>query len=358
MGKDYKDMGGAWTSKSKIKDLEYCPYSFWLDRIKKEKQVSSEVAIEGTNLHMVFNSFYEALKQHHVFKDEFTDPRTPIDRHPFRKFIYNSCMKFIKPDQRGYGKYKNVLNNFSMIECARFTRLNSILHNQKEIFDCFTPLHLEIRLEYKPLHLFGTIDRVNVEVMPDGSKKIAIYDYKTGNVPSSVKQYNENTMNMFDWVLPTHFMKEIHFYGLLYLLSSGWMLGKEVENFLEQPDWWYVKKDGLPFKDVFKHKGKYLTGLKKDYKLFKDTENSGRKIFNGNDMILGYYFLKGDKGYRPIKKYGYASHKGVLLSTNKYRSVMYHKHFTTTPKPVYNFIGCEKKNCGRYKSCSELVDGR
>jgi len=358
MGKDYIEKKGIWTSKSKIKDLEYCPYSFWLDRIKGEKKELPEVAIEGTNLHMVFHSFYEVLKPHHVFKDEFTDPRTPINRHPFRKFIYDACMEFVKPDQREYGKYKNVLSNFATIECARFTRLNSILHNKKEIFDCFTPLVLERRLEYKPLHLYGTIDRVNVEVMPDGSKKIAIYDYKTGNVPSSVQKYNENTMDMFQWTLPTHYMKEIHFYGLLYLLSSGWQLGDEVIDFLENPEWWYTKKgkSGLPFTEVFKEKGKYLTGLKKKYKLFKDTEQSGRKVFDGNDLILGFYFLNGDKGYRPIKKFNYASHKGVLLSTNKYRSVMYNKHYVTTPKPVYNFIGCEKKRCVRYKECTALVE--
>jgi len=211
---------------------------------------------------------------------------------------------------------------------------------------------LERRLEYEPLHLYGTIDRVNVEVMPDGSKKIAIYDYKTGNVPISVQRYNENTMDMFQWTLPTHYMKEIHFYGLLYLLSSGWQLDDEVKNFLENPNWWYTKKDGLPFNELFKQKGKFLTDLGKKYRIFREG-----KIFSGNDLILGYYFLNGDKGYRPIKKYNYNSHKGILLSINKYRSVMHNEHFVTTPKPVYNFIGCEKKRCGRYETCSLQVGG-
>lgn len=353
MGKDYIDKGGIWTSKSKIKDLEYCPYSFWLERIKGERQDISEVSVEGTNLHMVFSSFYEVLKPQHVFRDEFTDPRTPIERHPFRKFIYDACMKFIKPDQREYGKYKNVLSNFATIECARFLRLNSILYDKKEIFDCFRPLMLEKRLEYEPLHLFGTIDRINVEVMPDGSKKIAIYDYKTGNVPIDIQRYNENTMDMFQWKIPTHFMKEIHFYGLLYLLCSGWKVDDQIVNFLENPKAWYVKEDGLSFNDVFKKKKEFLTSLGKKYKIFKDG-----KILSSNDIILGYYFLNGDKGYRPIKKYNYGSHKGILTSINKYRSVMHHKHFVTTPKPVYNFIGCEKKKCSRYKECTKIVDGK
>jgi len=267
-------------------------------------------------------------------------------------------MKFVKPDQRENGKYKNVLSNFATIESARFTRLNSILHDKKEIFDCFTPLLLERRLEYEPLHLYGTIDRVNVEVMPDGSKKIAVYDYKTGNVPSSVQKYNENTMDMFQWTLPTHYMKEIHFYGLLYLLSRGWKLDDEVVDFLENPAWWYTKKESLPFNEVFKQKGKFLTGVKKKYKLTKISESKGLKTFDGNDLILGYYFLNGDKGYRPIKRYNYASHKGVLLSVNKYRSVKYTKHYVTTPNPVYNFIGCEKKRCGRYEECTTIVERR
>lgn len=350
MGKDYDEKKGIWTSKSKIKDLEYCQYAFYLDRILGEKQKDRDEAVEGTNLHMVFHSFYEEIKPHHVFKDEFTDPRTPLDIHPFRRFIYEACMRFIKPDQREYGKYKNILANFATIECKRFLRLNSILHNQKEIFDCFKPILLEKRLEYKPLHLFGTIDRINVEVMPDGSKKIAIYDYKTGNVPTSVQQFNENTMDMFQWDLPTHYMKEIHFYGLLYLLSIGWKVDDRIVEYLEDPKWWYVKKDGLSFSSIFKEKGKYLTGLKKNYKLFKEG-----KVLSGNDIILGFYFLNGDKGYRPIKKFNYQSYKGVLTSINKYRSVMYNKHFIKDPKPVYNFIGCDKKNCSRYKHCSELV---
>jgi hypothetical protein len=302
---------------------------------------------------MVFNSFYELLKPEHVFKDKFSDPRTPLETHPFRRFIYEACMKFVKPAHRDYGKYKNVLSNFATIECKRFLRLNSILHNKREIFDCFKPIVLEKRLEYEPLHLFGTIDRINVEVMPDGSKKIAIYDYKTGNVPSSVQAYDESIMDMFNWKLPTHYMKEIHFYGFLYLLSSGWQVEDIVIDFLENKDWWYTKKNGLSFNDVFKKKKDYLTALGKKYKLFKDG-----KILSANDIILGYYFLNGDGGYKPIKKWSYQSFKGLLISINKYRSVIYKKHYVTTPHPVYNYIGCDKKNCKRYKECTKIVEGK
>lgn len=347
--KEYISYKFPFVSKSKLKSFLFCKYDFYDQKILKNKQPRREDAIEGTNMHVVFNRFYANLKPEHVFKDEFTDPRIPIHRHPFRKFIYDACMNLVKPDQRGYGKYKNILSNFASIECKRFLRLNTRLHNKQEIFDCFKPLYLEKKLVYKPLFLYGTIDRVNVEVMPNGKKVIAIYDYKTGNVPKSVMTYDENVSGNLSWKLPPYLMKEIHFYAILYALSSGWNVGDEVKDFLVNEDWWFIKKDGMTYGDSLNYKKDYLTSLQKKYKLFK-----AGKLLKGSDYLIGYYFLNGDKGYRPLKKFNYKSYTSTLALINEYRSCVHHKYYVKHPKFVFNPYGCEKR-CRRFEECREKI---
>ena len=61
--KIHESKGFPWTSKSKLGDLDYCEYSFYKKRVLKEREQPREVSIEGTNLHMVFNSFYATISQ-------------------------------------------------------------------------------------------------------------------------------------------------------------------------------------------------------------------------------------------------------------------------------------------------------
>ena len=269
MPEPYKHMDFPWTSKSKIKAKGYCDYSFYLKYVKKEREQKRQDAVEGTNLHMVFANFYRHLKPEHVFREEYMKQTAEIQHHPMRRFIYEACMRFIKPNHRSWGKYKNIISNFATIETKRWLRLNSLLVNKQEIFECFKPIAIEKRLEHEGTNLFGTIDRINIEIMPDKTKKIAIYDYKTGNVPKKVQDHKD-VGKMFDWELRSDLMKEVHFYGLLYLLCSGWNLSDEVKNFLNNKDWWYIKKDDLSYKESLKQKGKYLTSLGKKYKIFKE----------------------------------------------------------------------------------------
>lgn len=355
--KEYVDKPFPWVSKSKIGSLDYCRYSFWLERIKNKKDRPRESAIEGTNMHMVVAAFFKYLKPEHVFKDKFTDARTKLEIHPFRKFIYEGCMRFVKPEQRGWGKYKNVLNNFATVECKRWLYLNTILHDKDKIFKYFKPLFIEKRLEHEGTYQFGTIDRINYAVMPDESVKIEIIDYKTGSTPKAVMNYKDNTGKMFDCKLPSRFMKEIHFYGLLYLLMTGWQLHDKVIEFLNDKEMWYVKKDDMSYKETKKAKSKYLTELKKnfkstkqDYKLFKE----GRELKKG-DILVGYYFLGGDKGYHVTKEYGYPSHKSAILAINDYRTVIHNKFFVTNPEIVYSPDGCMYKNCHRITKCEEEI---
>lgn len=343
-----------WTSKSKLMTMDYCPYKYYLQYIKKKKFRERRKTLEGTNMHMVFAKFYEQIEPKHIFKDEFMDGSVYIRNHPLRHFIYEVCMRFVKPDQREYGKYKNIIANFATIETKRFLRLNRIMRDKNKIFTYFKPLYLEKRLEYEPLKLFGTIDRVNAMITPSGSKKIAIYDYKTGNVPRDVinsQEIAENSVSPFKWKLPSSKMKEIHFYVLLYALSAGYELKQPLKEFLMSPTWWYVKKEGMSYKETLDYKRDYITSLQDDYKLYKDG-----KLVNKGDFIVGYYFVNGaervgknkyiPKAYRPIKQFNYRSLKSVYLAINELRSIWYNKYYQKQP---------DKKKYCKYKNCN-LID--
>lgn len=353
--KEYKRMPFPWVSKSKIKTRDYCDYSFWLQYIEHEKRKKREDAVEGTNMHMVFAKFFKEITKEHMFKEDFCNPLIPTNRHPLRRFIYEACMNWVKPDQRKFDKYKNILRNFATIETERWLYLNVELKNQKqEIFDLFKPLAVEKRLENEATHLFGSIDRINVELMPDHSKKICIYDYKTGNVPKAIRNHAENTLKPFDWNIPSSFMKEIHFYGLLYLLEAGWKLSDEMMSFLNDPKWWFIKKDDMGYKKTRDWKAKEVTKLGVKYKPFKD----GRGVLKKGDILVGYYFLNGAKAYKPMKEFGMPSLKSVFTSVNDLRSVMHNNYYVKHPKYVYNKEVCSLyKKCGRAEQCEKEITG-
>lgn len=343
-----------YTSKSKIGDLDYCKYSFYLDRIKGEREPKREDAVEGTNLHMVFDNFYKKFNsifnKHKdvLFSDEMTDNSTRLEMHPFRQFVYEACMKYVKPEHRTWDKYKSIITYFATIETKNWLRLNTLFNNKIEIKDCFLPLAVEKKIEIKELHLEGIIDRIGIEVLPGGVKRVAIYEYKTGSVPKSVRTHID-TGNYLGWKLPTYASKEIHFYALLYLLKTGWTVTDEIKDFLESEDWWFVKKNGMSYKDTLSYKKDYVTNLQKKYRLFKQG-----KALKASDIVVGYYYLNG--GYKAIKKFSYASLKGVYRSINDYRSIIHNKFYTTHPRFVFNEWGCEAKNCGRFDDCRKKME--
>jgi len=351
--KEYTRMPFPWVSKSKIKTRDYCDYTYYLEYVKGEHRKKRNDAVEGTNMHMVFAKFYKEITPEHMFKDDFCDPLIPTHKHPLRRFIYESCMKWVKPEQRKFDKYKNILRNFATIETERWLYLNvELKNNRQEIFELFKPIAIEKRLENEQTHLFGTIDRVNMELMPDHSKKICIYDYKTGNVPKQIRDHTNDTLKQFDWELPSAFMKEIHFYGLLYLLEAGWKLSDEILSFLNDPEWWFVKKDNMGYQKTKAWKSKEITKLGKKYKPFKD----GRGVLKKGDILLGYYFLNGEKGYKPMKEFGFPSLKSVYASINDLRTVGYNNYYVKHPRYVYKRDVCSiYKKCDRAKDCEKEI---
>lgn len=352
--KEYKKKPFPYISKSKLGDMKYCLYSYYVNRVLGEKEEDRDDAVEGSNLHMVFNNFYKTTKQlfeekpEILFSEEMTDQKKELDYHPFRRFVYEGCMKFVKPDHRDWNKYKSIITYFATIETRRWLRLNSLLTNRREIMDCFLPIKVEEEIDIPGLHLNGTIDRIGVEVLPGGRKKICIYEYKTGSVPKVVRERVDDG-NYLGWKIPTYASKEIHFYALLYLLAAGWNVSEEIFDFLENEDWWYLKSDDKSYSDVKDFKRKYLTKLGKKYKIFKEG-----KVLNANDFLVCYYYLNG--GYRPIKTLSYASLKGVYGDINEYRSMEHNKAYTTHPRFVFNEFACERKKCGRLDKCREEME--
>ena len=120
---------------------------------------------------------------------------------------------------------------------------------------------------------------------------------------------------------------------------------------MNNPDNWYIKKEGLSYKASLKDKGKYLTSLQKKYKIFKEG-----KIFKKGDILVGFYYLNGDKGYRPVKEYNYASHKGVIQAVNDLRSVQYNNYYVKHPNFVFDSDACRYKNCHRIPLCKAEVE--
>jgi hypothetical protein len=346
----WEDLSLPWVSKSKLKKKSFCDFKFYLNYICKEKERTRDDAVEGTNLHMVFANFFKNLKKEHCFTPEFTDLKTPVINHPFRRFVYEASMQFIKPEHREWGKYRNIISNFATIETARWIRLNLLYKNKDEIFETFRPHKIEHKIKIEKHKLHGTIDRINIEPMPDGSKKLAIYDYKTGNVPKAIVDHIDRG-NPYDWKLVPDSMMELHFYGLIYLLSIGWYLSDEIDEFLNDEKWWFITKDNMNYEQTLKYKKTYITSLGKNNKIFKD----GSPLKKG-DIILGFYYLNGAGGYRPLKQYGYGSQSSTILAINDIRSCWHNDYFKKHPVFCYNPDICSKyMKCDRYMQCSADV---
>jgi len=170
-------------------------------------------------------------------------------------------MKYVKPTERGNPYYQNVIRNFATVETERFIELCNRLTSKKEICHFFKPLKTEQRWEIDSVKWHGTLDRIDVFVAPNGSKKIIIIDYKTGKVPNTIKKGLKNPLNKFSWDLSTSKTRELHFYGIMFLIKAGWQLSPEVIDFLTNEKWWFYTKDNLTYTESKELKKNYLKTL-------------------------------------------------------------------------------------------------
>lgn len=336
-----------WISKSKLKLDNYCKFEYYDRHVLHNYPPKKLVAIEGSNIHMVFSRFFGGLKRDEV-KLYYHLPRQDIQYHPFRKFIYEKCMTYVHPKQRANPVYRNLIRNFATAEAERWVELNDTFTNTQEIFRYFVPVVIEKRLENDTIFIFGTLDRAHIEIFPPGIKKMVIIDYKSGNVPKDILN-GPDPMNQFSWKLPPAFMKEMHFYAIQYLLGSGWKMPEEIIEFLTNEVWWFTHKGDLSYKASKKIKSEYLTSLntKKDnkFKMYK-----GAKTLEQGEIIIGIYFLGRKKPYKVIKEFNYRSYRAVLMHINDLRSREFNQMYVKHPKYVFN-----EKVCKDYKRCSNVV---
>jgi len=345
MGK-YKNMSFPWISKSKLKLDDYCKFEYYDRHVLKNIPPKKLDAVEGSNIHMVFAKFFGDLKREEV-EPYFNLPQQDIQYHPFRKFIYERCMYYVHPEQRGNPVYKNLIRNFATAETERWVELNDILDNKDEIFKYFRPILIEKRLEEETIFIYGTIDRADIGIFPPKIKKIIITDYKSGNVPRDILD-GPDPMKQFSWKLPSRLMKEMHFYVIEYLLKSGWKMHDELIEFLIDEKWWFTHKSNLSYQQSKKIKTQYLSSLntKKNnrFKLYK-----GSKVLEKGDVIICVYFLGGKKPYKAMKEFNYRSYKAVLMHINDLRSREFNQMYVTHPKFVF-----DEKVCSEYKRCSNV----
>jgi len=354
MGKDYISLPFPWHSKSKLSEDGYCKWQYYNRYHLKNVQKKQRSAVEGTNTHMVFSMFFGDLKDEDTLP--FIDAKSTvrIKNHPIKEFIYRRCMTYVKPSERGHPYYKNIINNFALIETERFIQLCNRVTNKKDIVTYFKTLLTEQRWEIDSAKWFGTLDRVDVFVSPNGSKKIMIIDYKTGKVPNSIKNGPKNPSNQFTWSLSPSKMLELHFYGIMYLIKVGWQLSKEVIEYLTNPKWWFYTKEGKTYEESKEIKKQYLkslnTGRANKWKIYKD----GRELKQG-DIILSIYYLGGDKPYKVMKEFNYRSYGAVIRHSNDLRSRDYNEIFVDDPSYVFDEFVCENyKRCTNVEKCKKL----
>lgn len=355
MGKDYINKPFPWHSKSKLNEDGYCKWQYYDKYIAKNVTKRQRSSVEGTNMHMVFSMFFGDLKDKDILRFIDQESTVRIKNHPIRRFIYESCMIYVKPSERGNPAYKNVINNFATVETERFIQLCNRLTNKKDIVRFFKPLKTEQRWEVDSIKWFGTLDRIDVWIAPNGSKKIVVIDYKTGSIPSSVRNGPLNPLDQFSWKLPPNKMKEIHFYGIMYLIKAGWYLSEEVIDYLTNPEWWFYTKEGKTYAESKEIKKAYLKSLNtKKNNRWKMYNDSNRELKQG-DIIVCIYYLGGDKPYKVMKEFKYASYRSAIVHSNDLRSRDYNKIFVDDPSYVFDEFVCENyKRCSRIEECKEL----
>jgi len=302
---------------------------------------------------MVFAKFFTGLSKEEVLS-YYGLERQDVYTHPFRRFVYETCMKYVRPDERENKMYRNLIRNFATAETERWIELCDVF-NKTEIFRYFIPIIIEKRLEEESIFIFGTIDRGDIGIFPVKEKKIVIIDYKSGNIPKGVLA-GPDPGKLFGWKLPPSMMKELHFYATMYLLKSGWKMSDEIIEFLNDERWWFTHKDNLSYLESKKFKSDYIQKLNtrknNRFKMFK-----GARILKQGDVIVSVYYLGGKKPYKVIKEFNYKSYKAVLMHINDLRSREFHQMYVTHPRFIFDEKVCKDyKRCSRVEHCRKLIE--
>lgn len=256
-----------WMSKSSILGYRFCPHLFMLRYIKGLDYGASLKAETGTNMHVLYEKFFDAIDYDKLnsFVINYT---TDVEDTQIYNYFFKILMEMIPINSRSYEPYQTMVKNFCLLQADHWISLNNdFKENTGKVLKYFIPIGAEKYSECDSLQIFGTIDRASLW-FEDGKEYIILYDYKTGHVPADVKRGKRSSDN-FSWSLPTKKNFELHFYLILELCSKGYTIDKKLVDFCTKQEFFhedakvpkvksmFYDKEGNPFNP----KDKYRVGI-------------------------------------------------------------------------------------------------
>jgi len=373
---EYISKDFPYISKSKIKThLYYCPYLSWTKYfLKEEKGVMGIRCDVGTDTHLIFSEFWKYVDGDYIFDNLKINPAIELDNNPVTHYFYSICMTLTPEYDREVHVLQRIFWKFSLLHAARFLYLHSLFNGNKfKVWEYFKPLEIEEFYIDDLFEIFGTLDIVFREIDEQLNEGIFVADYKTGNIPASVKRGPKNISDDTSVKLPPKFMFEIHFYGLCFLLKRGWRFTDErIKRFVIDDEYkdehgWHkfgLGKTKEEQQDIDDAKRKYLTTI--DHKLKrKDIKTNKLVTFKHGGITLGIIFLSGDPNIDvPVvakKKFTYSSFKTVLYKINAMRQIYFNRDNDEyyliremKTRPEYNEYRCV--HCSRNERCLKEIE--
>jgi hypothetical protein len=362
-------------SKSAIRTYKFfCDYLFYKKSILKEDE--GEVGIKaniGTDTHLIFTFFWDKLDFEYIFTLDI-DPMLEMENNPVTHYFFSICMTITPEYDRDVGVLQRIFWKFACLHASRFLYLYRLFNgNKNKIWKYFPPLKQEKFYNSDKYGIYGTADTLFLEVDENLNECVFIADYKTGNVPASVLRGPKNVADSSSTELPTKFMFEIHFYGLLYLLHNKWdFYDERIANFILLDEW--VDEEGKVHEfglrrtkedqeETTKAKGRYLTSVSPRLKRYNDKFKIWDHIEHG-DLLVGVIFLSGDPDiHNPVvvkKKFNYKTLRTTLVRINEIKSIFKNRHndhayliIKMKTLPEYNKYKCVQ--CSRNEKCLEEI---
>ena len=366
-------------SKSSIKTFKYfCSYLFWNATVLGEEQGDESIRCNvGTDTHLIFSEFWSkrGIDHDYIYTLKI-DPALEFENNPLTHYFYGVCMTLTPKYDRDVPVLQRIFWKFACLHSARFLYLYSLFNGNKiKVWEYFYPKEIEQFFVSKKYGIYGTLDTAFKDVDEQLNETMFLPDYKTGNIPKDVLRGPKNVSDETSVKLPTKFMFECHFYGLLYLLHHNWAFhGVLVHEFVMNDKYathtGELKEFGLgktkeKQAEIDKKKRKYLTRIDTKLKRYNYKYERFDELEHG-DLTLGIIFLSGDPDiHSPVvvrKKFNYKSLNTVLHRINEIKSVYknrdnleYYLVKKMRTRPEYNKYKCGP-HCSRNQKCLEEIE--
>lgn len=232
----YTYMEFPWISKTTYKTFKQCRWKFLKYVIEGIARDTNTVMQMGTALHLLFYRFFEEIDWDYLNTLEWWDGVHSTGSPVYRYFL-SVCYK-ITGDTKSSHIITNI-ENFCMFEENHFVDISENEKDKRKAKRLFIPSvsEREFFLKDEKFMLYGTIDRKFVE-----KDKIIIADYKTGNVPKSVRE--DDREGPYSGASMSHYAVEGNFYIMLYLLRNGYTFERRPRKKDGNLQWEMVDRDG------------------------------------------------------------------------------------------------------------------